>query len=88
MGRGVGGGGGGGGDNSLPFSQSLVLPGASRLRLFPGEGLFLGVVGVTGVFDAEDSGEVRLEEAVEEEFVTPCSNSEDNPGARRKLEGM
>ena len=50
------------------------------MRLLPGEGLFLGVVGVTGVFEAEDSGEVRLE------FVTFCS-SEDNPGKRKKLGG-
>jgi len=79
-------GGGVGGDNSLTFSQSLVLPGVSRLRLLPREGLLLGVVGVTGVLDAEVSGEVRLEEVVVEEFVTLCS-SEENPGSRKILLG-
>lgn len=77
-----GGGGGGGGDSCLSFSQSLVLPGVSRLRLFPSVGFVFGVVGVSRVLTAEDSGEVRVGGA-EEVFVTLCSR-EDKPTPRQK----
>lgn len=74
------GGGGGGGDSCLSFSQSLVLPGVSRLRLFPRVGAVFGVGGVTGVLTADDSGEVRVE-ALELVFVT-LWRREDKPEAQ------
>lgn len=80
--EGRGGGGGGGGDSCLSFSQSLVLSGVSRLRLFPSVGFVFGVVGVSGVLTVDDSGEVRVGGA-EEVFVTLCRR-EDNPATRQK----
>lgn len=74
--------GGGGDDNSLSFSQSLLLPGVSRLRLFPRVGLVLGVVGVREPLAAADSGEARVGGA-EEELDTLCSR-EDKPGERKR----
>lgn len=76
-----GGGGGGGGERSLSFSQSLVFPGVSRLRLFPRVTFVLGVVGVSGALTADDSGDDRVRGA-EEAFVTLC-RSEVKP---RKVE--
>lgn len=70
-----GGGGGGGGDCSLSFSQLLLLPGVSRLKLFSGVGLFLGVFGVTGVLTLAASGDVR-EGGAEEVFVTLCKRED------------
>lgn len=74
------GGGGGGGDSCLSFSQSLVLPGVSRLRLFPRVGFVFRVVGLSRVLTADDSGEVRVGGA-EEVFVTLCRR-EDKPATR------
>lgn len=82
---GGGGGGGGGGDSCLPFSQSLVLPGVSRFRLSPKGGLVFGVVGVSGVLTAEDSGEVRVGGA-ELALVTLCRR-EDRTAQRQKKGG-
>lgn len=75
------GGGGGGGDSCLS-SQSLVLPGVSRLRLLLRVGAVFGVVGVTGVLTAADSGGV-LVGAVEAVFVT-LWRREDKPEAQQK----
>lgn len=80
------GGGGGGGDSCLSFSQSLVLPGVSRLRLLPRVGFVFGVVGVSKVLTADDSGEVR-EGGAEEVFVTLCRR-EDKPAPRQKQGGV
>lgn len=74
-----GGGGGGGGDNCLSFSQLLVLPVVSRLKLFPSVGFVLGVV---GVLSADVSGGV-LVGGVEVVFVTLCRR-EDNPAATNR----
>lgn len=79
------GGGGGGGDSCLSLSQSLVLPGVSRLRLFPRLGFVFGVVGVSGVLTVDDSGEVRVGGA-EAVFVTLCRR-EDKPAPRQKHRG-
>lgn len=76
--RAEGRGGGGGGDSCLSFSQSLVLSGVSRLRLFPSAGFVFGVVGVSGVLTVDDSGEVRVG-GVGVVFVTLCRR-EDKPG--------
>lgn len=78
-----GGGGGGGGDSCLSFSQSLVLPGMSRLKLFPTVGFVFGVVGLSRVLTADDSGEVRVGGA-EVVFVTLCKR-EDKPAPRQKI---
>lgn len=72
------GGGGGGGDNCLSLSQSLVLPGVSLLRLFPRVGFGFGVVGVSGVFTADGSGEVRVGGA--EVVLVTLWRREDKPG--------
>lgn len=80
-----GGGGGGGGDSFLSFSQSLLLPGVSLLRLFPMVGFAFGVVGESRVLTAEDSGEVRVGVA-EELFDTLCRR-EDKPAGRQKKGG-
>lgn len=79
--EGRGGGGGGGGDSCLPLSQSLALPGVSRLKLLPTMGLVFGVVGLRRVLTAEDSGEVRVG-GTEDVFVTLCKR-EDKPAARQ-----
>lgn len=79
------GGGGGGGDSCLSFSQSLVLPGVSRLRLFPRVGFVFGVVGVSRVLAADDSGEVRVGGA-EVVFVTLC-RSDDKPAPTQNRGG-
>lgn len=82
-GRGGGGGGGGGGDSCLSVSQSLVLPGASFLKLLPMVGFVLGVEGLSSVLTADDSGEV-LVGGVEEVLVTLC-NRDDKPAPRQKI---
>lgn len=75
-------GGGGGGDKCFSFSQSLVLPEVSRFRLFARLGFVFELVGVTGVFDVSDSGEVRVVGA-EPLFVTFCRR-EDKPVPRQR----
>lgn len=80
---GRGGGGGGGGESCFSFSRSRLLPGVSRLKLLVVVGFVFGVVGLSRVLTADDSGEVLVGGA-EEVLVTLC-NREDKPEPRQRL---